>query len=151
MASASSNKYLDMNIAGYTLVDITDTGIYRQNSDNSLERNQQRNWETVLQIIGLRIQPINIKPPRHPQIVPMSKHQFGSFYRGSQQCWKFAFYVETPSALGSHEHPIEFLEQDFDKIPIITGLSETISLPDSVFYTSGILKNIYFRISDQLD
>lgn len=136
-----------MNIAGYTLIDITDTGVYRQSAENSLERNQQRNWETVLQIIGLRTQPLNIRSPINPQKVSLSIHQFGSFYSGSQMCWKFVFRVENPYVLGPEDNPITFLEQDFDKIPIISGLNETIALPDSVFYTGGILKNIYFRIS----
>jgi len=137
-----------MNIAGYTLIDITETGVYRQGSENSLERNQQRNWETVLQIIGLRTQPVNIKPPRNPQLVSLANHQFGSLYKGSQMCWKFMFQVENPDVLGPEENPLLFLEQDFNEIPIITNLMETIGLPDSVFYTDGILKNIYFRISD---
>lgn len=148
MTAVIGNKYLVMNIAGYTLIDITDTGVYRQSAENNLARNQQRNWETVLQIIGLRTQPLNIRSPRNPQLVSLSNHQFGSYYRDSQRCWKFVFYIEKPDALGTIDNPIEFLEHDFDQIPIISGLTETISLPDSVFYTGGMLKNIYFRILD---
>ena len=135
-----------MNIAGYTLVDITETGVYRQHSENSLERNQQRNWETVLQVLSRRTQPVNIKAPRTPQLVSVTGHQFGSFYRGSQMCWKFMFQIENPYVLGPPENPILFLEQDFNEVPIISNLTETIGLPDTVFYTHGILKNIYFRI-----
>lgn len=140
-----------MIIAGYTLVDITDTGVYRQKDENILERNQQRNWETVLQIIGLRAQPMNIHSPRNPQMVSMSAHHFGSFYRRSQMCWKFTFQVENVDVLGPKDNPILFLEQDFNEVPVISNLKETIALPDSVFYTEGILKNIYFRISEQKD
>jgi hypothetical protein len=137
-----------MNIAGYTLIDITETGVYRQHPENSLERNQQRNWETVLQIIGLRTQPVNIKPPNSPQLVSVANHQFGTFYKGSQMCWKFMFRIENSDVLGPEETPLLLLEKDFNEIPIITNLTETIGLPDSVFYTHGILKNIYFRILD---
>lgn len=135
-----------MNIAGYTLIDITETGVYRQHSENSLERNQQRNWETVLQVVSLRAQPVNIKPPRSPQLVSLTNHQFGTFYRGSQMCWKFMFQVENIGVLGPLENPIQFLEEDFNEVPIITNLTETIGLPDRMFYTRGILKNIYFRV-----
>ena len=43
-----------------TLIDITNTGVIKGQSD---ARDQQRNWETVLQCIGLRTQPQNIKEP----------------------------------------------------------------------------------------
>lgn len=146
MAASSTNKYLVMNIAGYTLIDITETGVYRQHSENSLERNQQRNWETVLQVVSLRTQPVNIISARSPQLVSVTAHSFGSYYRGSQMCWKFMFQVENPGVLGPPENPVQFLEQDFNDVPVITNLTETIGLPDKVFYTQGILKNIYFRI-----
>ena len=48
---------------GITLVDITATGVTRHRVDNELERNQQRNWETVLQVIGLKAQPQLIDGP----------------------------------------------------------------------------------------
>ena len=40
----------------YTLVDITYTGVIRSEYDIKL-RNQQRNYETLLQIVGLHTQP----------------------------------------------------------------------------------------------
>jgi len=44
-----------------SLVDITATGMTRSNDPDSVERNQQRNWETVIQCLGLRTQPHNIQ------------------------------------------------------------------------------------------
>ena len=41
---------------GLTLVDITATGVTRNGEE--LARNQQRNWETVVQTMGLGAQPI---------------------------------------------------------------------------------------------
>ena len=46
-----------------TLVDITATGVVRSTGDRDLERNQQRNFETVLQVLSLRTQPHIIKFP----------------------------------------------------------------------------------------
>jgi len=48
---------------GYTLVDITATGVTRYRPDQEFERNQHRNWETVLQTLGLRTQPMMIEGP----------------------------------------------------------------------------------------
>ena len=132
---------------GYTLVDITDTGVYRNDTQIPLPRNQQRNWETVLQVIGLRAQPIDIVSPRDPKIVAMINHQFGSYYTGSHKCWKFKFYVEHNNVFGSEADPTELLEKDINEVPVITGLTESAAFPDPVFYINGILKNTYFKVS----
>ena len=42
---------------GFTLVDITPTGVISYSHQNEFKRNQQRNWETVQQILSLRTQP----------------------------------------------------------------------------------------------
>lgn len=132
---------------GYTLIDVTNTGIYRNDTPTPVLRNQQRNWETVLQVIGLRAQPIDIVSPRDPKIVAMSNHQFGSYYTGSHRCWKFKFYVEHNNVFGGDDNPSELLEKDINDVPVITGLTESAAFPDPVFYTNGILKNTYFKVS----
>jgi hypothetical protein len=138
---------LGLWFSGYTLVDVTDTGIRRYQQELHLKRNQQRNWETVLQVIGLRAQPVDLVGARNPKMVSMQTHNFGSYYRGSQRCWKFMFFIEHNEVFGPEEDPTRFLIQDFDEVPIITGLEETAAFPDPVFYTEGILKNLYFRVS----
>ena len=132
---------------GYTLIDVTNTGIFRNDEPLPLPRNQQRNWETVLQVISLRAQPIDLVSPRDPKIVAMSNHQFGSYYTGSHRCWKFKFYVEHNNVFGSDDNPTELLERDINEVPVITGLTESAAFPDPVFYTNGILKNTYFKVS----
>ena len=79
----------------------------------------------------------------------MNGHEFGSFYKVSQRCWKFMFFVEHSDIFGNQINPTMLLEQDFDQIPVITGLNETAGFPDPVFCTAGILKNIYFKIFQQ--
>jgi hypothetical protein len=133
--------------SGYTLVDVTNTGVLRPSADLAIERNQQRNWETVMQTIGLRTQLIDVISPRNPKAVSLSGHEFGSYYRDSQRCWKFMFFVEHCHVFGTDEYPTRFLEQDFNEVPVITGLTETADLLDPVFYTTGILKNLYFKVS----
>jgi hypothetical protein len=135
-------------IAVYSLIDITATGA-KSKSNNQLERNQQRNWETVYQIIGLRTQVAVEVFPTDPKLVNLESHNFGSYYSGYHKCWKFIFTVEPTDLYGDHNDPDRILRQDFDNIPIITGLTESAALIDPIIYTDGILKNIYFRISKQ--
>jgi hypothetical protein len=129
--------------AVYTLIDITATGEINNNTENQPARNQQRNWETAHQIVSLRQQVQIIAVPGDPKLVQMSAHDFGSYYRGQQQCWKFMFSADYAGI-----DPVTQLYQDFDNVPVITGLNETVSLPYSVFCSHGILKNLYIRQMD---
>jgi hypothetical protein len=129
--------------AVYTLIDITATGEINNNTENQPARNQQRNWETAHQIVSLRQQVQIIAMPGDPKLVQMSAHDFGSYYRGQQQCWKFMFQADYHVA-----DSVAQLYRDFDNVPVITGLNETVSLPYSVFCSNGILKNLYIRQMD---
>lgn len=131
----------------YTLIDITSTQIISNNTTDNFARNQQRNWETAQQIIGLRTQALIVAVPASPRTVYMDSHEFGSYYKGQHQCWKFIFEVEHTNVFGNDDDPVKLLRQDFDSVPIIKNLSETVDLPDAMFYTQGLLKNTYFKIS----
>lgn len=136
--------------AGYTLVDITATGANHK-LGNRQEKNQQRNWETVFQVINLRTQCSIIAQPTTPKLVNLDVHQFGSYYSGHHNCWKFIFSSETTDVFGPVEDPTRILRQDFDNVPVIKDLTESVALIDPVFYTDGILRNIYFRVLTHLD
>jgi hypothetical protein len=43
-----------------TLVDLTETGVTKGSGEL---RDQQRNWETVLQLLGLKTQPLIVQSP----------------------------------------------------------------------------------------
>jgi hypothetical protein len=130
----------------YTLIDITSTQVISNTNTDTFARNQQRNWETAQQIIGLRTQATIVAVPASPRTVYMDAHEFGSYYKGQHQCWKFIFEVEQTDIFGNNDDPVKLLRQDFDSVPIIKNLAETIDLPDPVFYTEGLLKNTYFKI-----
>jgi hypothetical protein len=132
--------------AGYTLIDITQTGVIKNNSTVLVQRNQQRNWETVLQVISLRAQPIEVASPKLHREDITNAHEFGSHYQQTQHCWKFKFFIEHHDIFGSAEDPDYFLRTDFQHVPIIVGLTETASFPVPMFYTSGEFKNIYFKL-----
>lgn len=132
---------------GFTLVDITNTGVTSFTPEKSKQRDQQRNWETVLQILGLKSQVLRIEqgviePQRIDAIRFGSAHQreLGFTY----PMWVFEFDVEFDDIYKLENDPYGRLKQDFDKVPIITGLDETYNAPLPIFYTEGEYKNIVF-------
>jgi hypothetical protein len=130
--------------AGYSLVDITATGVIRSNQLDSLERNQQRNWETVIQCLGLRTQPQYIRPPVS-STVSLKNFEFGDFYSGEQQIWVWYWNIEREGVYDLNNKELGGLQADFEQVPIITGLTETAKFMLPIFYPYGTIKNIYFK------
>ena len=130
-------------ITGLTLVDITSTGVIHNRADREFDRNQQRNWETVLQCIGLRTQPFDILEPV-VKSMNVDDH-FGEMYYGKQRVWCFTFTVEQLGVWGNGQDALALLHKDFDEVPIIQGLTETARFILPIFYTQGAIKNIFFR------
>lgn len=131
-----------------TLIDITNTGVTK---GDSKERNQQRNWETVLQVLSLKTQPIiDIGPDKIDDIdfgkYSKSKSFFGEFYQGSNCCWGFKFHSESEDI-----YSIEQLEHDFEQVPVILGLDETARFMLPIFHSYGTLKNIHFFPARELN
>ena len=136
----SSNLYF---FQGFSLVDITATRVTRGDND-STERNQQRNWETVLQCIGLRTQPHYIRDPIIAEI-EIDRLDFGDFYCGVHKVWLWQWAAE---GLGIYDMPgkeLGGIHQDFEQVPVITGLTETARFMLPIFYPYGTIKNIYFK------
>lgn len=125
----------------YTLVDITPTGVTR--GADSLERDQQRNWETVLQAVGLVTQPITLSEP-HVTEVDVKWCEFGEFYEGTHKSWSWRFAVEHPDVFARGDNDVAVLEELFEQVPIVAGLEETARFILPIFYPYGAIKNIYF-------
>lgn len=125
----------------YTLVDITNTNV---TSGSGLERNQQRNWETLLQVLSLRTQIHNIDGPELLAGVHPSKYELGYNHRGIHNVWTMGFVLEFDNIFGPPEDPFGILVTDFEKVPIITGLTETIKIDPPVFMPDTWNKNIVF-------
>jgi hypothetical protein len=128
---------------GYSLVDITATGVVRTQDHDNIERNQQRNWETVLQCMGLRTQPHNVTLPIKTKI-NLDILEFGDFYTGEQTVWSWSWTVEQTGVYNLPGQPLGGLIKDFEQVPIVTGLSETARFMLPIFYPYGAIKNIYF-------
>jgi hypothetical protein len=128
---------------GYTLVDITATGITRSRGDNELERNQQRNWETVMQCIGLRTQPLDIKTP--VLLDYDFEFDFGEMYTAPYSVWMWSWSVERDGIYDLPGQAMGGLVKDFEQVPVITGLAESARFILPIFYPYGAIKNIYFE------
>jgi len=126
----------------YTLVDITETGA-RRGEDPKLHR-QQQNFLTVMQTIGLRVNPTYVKSPQVIEDIP-SKYNLGSKYKTKQSIWEYVFDIDYEDGLD-----LDTLASDFDLIPIITGLDETATFDNAHFLTKNVTNsNIYFEIVDK--
>lgn len=130
---------------GYTLVDITATGVTRYRPEQEHQRNQQRNWETILQTIGLRTQPMMIKGPAVTESNLADGWEFGETYQGRHKIWIWTFGIEHEDVFGTYDDPTISLLKDFEQVPVITGLDETAGFLLPIFYPYGAIKNIYFK------
>ena len=89
-------------------------------------RNQQRNWETITQLIGMRTQ-INFLED------PATKNS----------TWEFEFEVDAPAVFGSEENPVALLLSDADGVPMLTGLNERKNT-SPFLVVNGDKQNVWF-------
>jgi hypothetical protein len=127
---------------GLTLVDITPTGATRNGEE--LARNQQRNWETVVQATGLVAQPIEVVAPLRVDEVNLEYLNFGQFFQGYHTVWAWVWAVEHEGVYAEQHNPLAKLEYYFEQVPIIMGLEETARFMLPIFYPHGGICNIYF-------
>jgi hypothetical protein len=124
-----------------TLIDITETGARR--GDDPREQQQQQNFYTALQTISLRANPTVDRSPRS-DAVSIKGLGFGSKYTGKQQVWTWRFSFEQADS-----HNIDFLNCDFDLVPVILNLDETARIENAAFITSDSqYRNTVFLIFD---
>ena len=128
---------------GYTLIDITKTDVTKFTPELERMRNKQRNWETVVQILGLRTQIMRINQLK-TETKDLSQHVFGSDYQDKQRVWTFEFEVEFENLYLNDQDSYAILKKDFAQTPVLLGLDETAKPPMPLFYTDGACKNIYF-------
>lgn len=135
-----NNQYL---YQGFTLVDITPTGVTTHTAKQELERNQQRNWETIQQILSLRTQPTIIATDNFTNDV--NQYNFGINYTGQHRIWTFKFAVEYADIYQEGPDKFGLVKYDFKITPVILGLSETAQPERALFYPKGPWNNIYFK------
>ena len=132
-----------------TLIDITQTGQTKFKSKDRLLINQQANWNTFLQVLSMRINPIFENPPQ-VQTISVNPEEFGNSYvteeNNKHKVWHFKFTSERDGAVSEAT-----MQEDFDLIPVINGLSETILNSSDVFRTRDVqARNIVFKLVDNI-
>lgn len=128
---------------GYTLIDITKTDVLTSELSNTKARNQQRNWETVNQILSLRAQLLQFDYVNQ-FTANLARYSFGINFKGKHKIWQFSFAVEREDIFNIQQDRYGKLKDDFSVTPVILGLNETIQLDIPLFFASGPNKNIYF-------
>ena len=122
---------------------MTETNVGR--SGEAKQRNQQANYNTVVQTAGLRVNPMPIALESKVGVV--DGIGFGSSIKDKQRYWVFTFQHEFENALN-----IDQLKDDFDLVPVITGLDETAMINNSAFRTKDSVEtNIVFKFVDKED
>ena len=91
-------------------------------------RNQQRNWETITQILSLRTQLFSLTDP--------IKDQTGTR-------WMFEFETESDGIYGSDLDPVQVLREDANGVPMLLELDNSLEL-ESYLITTGPKQNIWF-------
>ena len=128
----------------YTLVDITNSGITNPNSKDILGYNQQQNLNTVIQLIGMRSQPINVSVSvkEAQDIVDLG---FGNAFKGLHTVWKMEFNSEHTDVFNKNGNFVYFLETEFEGAVFTSGLAETVSFKQNLFSIfDDKIKNTYF-------
>ena len=127
-----------------TLVDITKSGDVR---GNGKARNQQRNFETLVQTVSILAQPSDFSgPPRKEKwgtyqkffkeagLSFGSKHGFNQELITNLDVWTWRFGVEHADVFGADG---SLLRDQLQNIPIITGLDENCVIDVPVFNTQS--------------
>lgn len=156
--SETNQHGLREHIRGYTLVDVTNSGVLAAYKDappfmdsagqivNSREtwersRNQQRNWETFIQIASMITQPTILKKSTLIPNADLTNYNFS--YDGTANVWEFVLGAEQTCVFDGR-FPASRLADMCHKIPVITGLTESIDFAMAMFNTSGNV-NLYFE------
>lgn len=112
----------------YTLIDITPTGKHRGRSVEGKEVNQQTNWLTFQNCAMLRTNMIFSEVTVSEDIV--DKYMFGSAYQGKHKIWSVTMTPDQPDAVSK-----DMLLDDFDLVPMIDKLDETVQQNCDLFMT----------------
>jgi hypothetical protein len=91
-------------------------------------RNQQRNWETITQILSLRTQLFALTDPIADQT-------------GTR--WMFEFETESDGIYGPESDPVAVLRSDADGVPMLRELNNDPDI-ETVLVTAGTRQNIWF-------
>ena len=108
--------------------------------DWNFSRNQQRNWETILQCVSLQTQPMNVS---EPQVIKKKENTL----------WTFSFGIEHRGIFTKDDDQLGLLKEAVHGVPMIVGLDETYRegflLPYLI--AKGDNQNIVFDIIENME
>jgi hypothetical protein len=145
-ATARTGEYIGGNIeyfTCYTLIDISDSGIYDPTAGQAYE--QAQNLNALLQAISLGSQPI-LTSVEKLTAADMDDFDFGSDFTGTHNMWVLRFASERVGSI-----TVNTLVRDIDGLPVYDDLDETATFDSNVFETNDVTQtNIYFVRNDNL-
>jgi hypothetical protein len=116
-----------------TLVDITETRQYRKEDNNNISHKQQQNFVTLLQSVGMRVNPLYETSPKQ-ELIDIASYNFGTEFRGKHNVWLWTFAIEYADGFtDSKGNETGLLIDDLNFVPIITGLTETATFAKPMF------------------
>ena len=128
---------MHQHVVGYSLIDIS------QNSALQLQ-----NYNSLLQTISLRANPLNVKVSMAGN-QSLTDYDFGEDYGGNHNIWVMSFVVEHPNVFANKHSNLGGLVEDCHQVPVICNLLESVLVDPSVFDTKNVkTKNLYFNIQD---
>ena len=129
----------------YTLVDITHTGQYRNETGREELRYKEQNFNTVLQTLGLRS---NIWYAHGPVAMEVRGSLVGFATEDIIRVWRFDWRTEADNLYLKGNDPVGFLKDDFHLVPYIKGLDERMDQHYAMFVTDLKNSNIVFHLKD---
>ena len=125
----------------YTLVDITRTRQYRNETGKEHLRWKEQNFNTVLQTLGIRA---NVTYDLPPTMTEVNGRLIGFDTNDIIRVWRFDFSTDRDDLYENNNDPVGFLKDDFMLVPYISGLDEAMEQKYAVFNTEDPGKNIVF-------
>jgi hypothetical protein len=145
-ATARTGEYIGGNIeyfTCYTLVDISDTGVYDPAAGTDYE--QAQNLNALLQAISLGSQPI-LTSVEKLTAADLADFEFGTDFTGNHNLWILRFASERAGTI-----TVDSLVRDIDGLPVYDDLEETATFDTNVFDTAAADQlNVYFVRNDNL-
>jgi len=117
----------------HTLVDITATGQYRAEEGKEQARNQQQNFDTVLNTIGMRS---NLMYYENPKVFIDYPPSYAMTGKDLANIWVFEWRVESQYRFKHEDDDVGLLKVDFSLVPYIAGLTETAKFKNNLFMPS---------------
>jgi hypothetical protein len=113
----------------YSLIDITKTDQHRHRSQDRQAVDQQSNYSVFEQCLMLRS---NVILHSRPMVMlkDVKEFGFGSRYQGQHQIWFLEFDTEQSDYV-----TVAQLQEDFNMVPMISNLKESININNNIFIT----------------